>query len=300
MKSAKEVSLLVDEWTKKGLSNPEIIVRTAEAEIGWCYVWGATGQECNPSRRKVYANRDSCPAGEKTEIVKKCQVLNGSKSSCTDCKYYPGSPTLMDDCQGFVKQVCQRVGISFQGGGCTSMWNNSNNWEAQGEIQDLPEQVCCVFWTDTKDPKVKSHIGFYIGNGWMIHCSGEVKKEKLSKKCTHWAIPKGVDCMQPTLRKGCSGQAVVELQTRLIQLGYDLKPYGADGKFGAKTLAAVKAFQQAEGLVPDGVVGVKTWNALLKEQVFYTVRVEHLSKQAAEEIIKKYGGEMTKEGGDNA
>lgn len=298
MNSAKKVNELVESWA--GLSKEEIIVRTATAEIGWCYVWGATGQECNPSRRKVYANNSNCPAKERKEIVNKCQVLNGSEKDCTGCKYYPDSPTLMDDCQGFVKQVCKRVGITFSGGGCTTMWDNAKNWEERGEIQDLPEQVCCVFWTDANDPKTKSHIGFYIGNGWMIHCSGEVIKEKLSNKCTHWAIPKGIDCNQPTLRKGSSGQAVVELQTRLIQLGYDLKPYGADGKFGAKTLAAVKAFQGKEGLTVDGVVGVKTWNALLKEQTFYTVKVEHLSELAAEEIIKKYGGTMTKEGGNNA
>lgn len=35
-----------------------------------------------------------------------------------------------------------------------------------------------------------------------------------------------------------------------------------DGRFGAKTLAAVKAFQRAHTLVVDGVVGAMTWTAL--------------------------------------
>lgn len=63
----------------------------------------------------------------------------------------------------------------------------------------------------------------------------------------------------PTLRCGDSGEAVVYLQTLLRDAG-DTIP--VDGKFGQKTEAAVRAFQQAEGLTVDGIVGAKTWAAL--------------------------------------
>lgn len=39
-------------------------------------------------------------------------------------------------------------------------------------------------------------------------------------------------------------------------------PGDSDGQFGPRTAAAAKAFQLANGLLPDGEVGVKTAEAL--------------------------------------
>jgi peptidoglycan hydrolase-like protein with peptidoglycan-binding domain len=64
----------------------------------------------------------------------------------------------------------------------------------------------------------------------------------------------------PTLKSGYTGAAVVSLQHRLNQLGFNCG--AADGSFGPKTLAAVKAFQRKHGLAVDGVVGPKTWSKL--------------------------------------
>ncbi len=66
-----------------------------------------------------------------------------------------------------------------------------------------------------------------------------------------------------TLRYGDSGEDVAYMQRRLIELGY--LSGTADGKFGAGTLAAVKAFQKANGLVVDGVAGTKTYGVLLSD-----------------------------------
>jgi hypothetical protein len=49
------------------------------------------------------------------------------------------------------------------------------------------------------------------------------------------------------------------VQIRLNTLGY---PLVVDGDFGPRTSAAVKAFQSAHGLVPDGIVGPLTYKAL--------------------------------------
>lgn len=300
MNSATQVNALVEQMRSEGRTKTEIVIRTAEAEIGWPYVWGATGQECTSARREALIKRES--EAEAAVTRRKCQILNGSKSTCDGCKWFPGGErVLIDDCQGFIKQTAKRVGISFTGGGCSSMWRADSNWAAKGTIDTLPEQLCCVFWQDQKNPSVMSHIGWYVGGGYMIHCSGEVKREKLSKRCTHWAIPKGLEGGEipvtlPTIRRGSRGECVTLLQTKLIQRGYDVGNTGADGAYGAKTEAAVKAFQADNGLKSDGICGPATWGALESaETVLYTVTIQHIGQAVADEIVKKYGGTMIRE-----
>lgn len=58
------------------------------------------------------------------------------------------------------------------------------------------------------------------------------------------------------LKNGSSGDDVKALQEGLALLGFD--PGSADGIFGGKTAAAVKAFQESKNLTADGVVGPNT------------------------------------------
>lgn len=66
------------------------------------------------------------------------------------------------------------------------------------------------------------------------------------------------------LRNGSEGGDVKEMQSLLIQLGYDLGKWGADGDFGDATEMAVRAFQKDNGLEVDGVVGENTYGALMQ------------------------------------
>ncbi|MDS0526551.1 peptidoglycan-binding protein [Clostridium sp. SHJSY1] len=65
-----------------------------------------------------------------------------------------------------------------------------------------------------------------------------------------------------TLRMGSQGEEVKRLQNLLINKGYSCGKYGADGDFGQGTYDAVIAFQKANKLEQDGVVGSDTWAAL--------------------------------------
>ena len=64
----------------------------------------------------------------------------------------------------------------------------------------------------------------------------------------------------PRLDPGASGTTVVVIQRLMNQRGYDLV---ADGAYGSVSVAAVKKFQAAKGLVADGQVGPATWPALV-------------------------------------
>jgi peptidoglycan hydrolase-like protein with peptidoglycan-binding domain len=68
--------------------------------------------------------------------------------------------------------------------------------------------------------------------------------------------------MPSTVRKGDSGSDVKLCQERLTVHGF---PCSADGIFGSGTESKVIHFQQIHGLGADGIVGSKTWEALLAE-----------------------------------
>jgi N-acetyl-anhydromuramyl-L-alanine amidase AmpD len=65
---------------------------------------------------------------------------------------------------------------------------------------------------------------------------------------------------RPTLRRGATGDLVKVLQATL----HINATAGGSGVFGPATEAAVRAFQREHGMVPDGIVGPKTWAALDK------------------------------------
>ncbi len=69
--------------------------------------------------------------------------------------------------------------------------------------------------------------------------------------------------MPVPLRTGGHGEAVRDLQQRLVAVGRDVAPDEV-GSFGSGTEVAVRAFQDARGLRVDGIVGRETWSALVE------------------------------------
>ena len=67
----------------------------------------------------------------------------------------------------------------------------------------------------------------------------------------------------PELSLHDKGESVKLAQKLLIKKGYSCGSAGADGEFGQDTYNAVIAFQKANGLDADGVIGENTWTKLL-------------------------------------
>lgn len=316
MNSASQVNDLFQQWKSQGMTKEQLVVKTAEAELGWPYGWGAVASLCTPDKRKYYSQRAGCPAKDAENLIERCQVLRTKKAkmpNCAGCEFFPGDTTGLNDCQGFVKQLLQRVGISLAGGGCTTMWFNDSNWTEKGPKSQMPkDKVCLVFQRDPSDSQKMQHVGLHVKDNVIIECATTVRYNNATKSVwTHYAMVKGLGGNTPmpthaTIRRGSTGPDVVECQQDLIQLGYDLSPYGADGKYGTKTMNAVKSFQSThtdpatgKQLVADGICGQKTWAALdaaIKPGTdLYTVTIQHLTYDQAKEVTSKYGGTMTKE-----
>lgn len=65
------------------------------------------------------------------------------------------------------------------------------------------------------------------------------------------------------LNEGDTGEAVADVQDRLVALGFGPMT-DALGVFGIATRAAVEAFQRHRGLRVDGVCGAQTWQTLVE------------------------------------
>jgi N-acetyl-anhydromuramyl-L-alanine amidase AmpD len=120
----------------------------------------------------------------------------------------------------------------------------------------------------TRWPSIKRVVGhmdlastqcpaFDVGQWWTEVSGGVYRK------------PIPVDRAKPTvslpmLARGAEGSTVKILQEELKKVG--LYTLSIDGDFGPATDRAVRAFQQARGLLIDGKVGPATWTEIFSNK----------------------------------
>lgn len=266
MYTTKDAETLAARLKEEAASKPEIIRQSSALCLGWPYVWASQGEMCTPEWRR---NRiPYCRAQKYADTIRdNCPVLSDNAASCAGCKW---NGVRCFDCRGFTRWLLAQAGVPLYGESVTTQWETASNWAARGAIDTLPRGlVCCVF-----RPR---HTGMYMGDGSVRHCSGTVKEEALpgKPKWERWGIPAGLYTTDelrkaslnvddekniPTLRRGSQSESVAEIQAFLnakYSAGLDV-----DGIFGSVTEAAVKVFQQKNGLTADGIIGPKTWKAL--------------------------------------
>lgn len=127
-------------------------------------------------------------------------------------------------------------------------------------------------------------------NAWLIAASYLANRKRGGKTAFQWADENNVEAVtrivnggilglsdrrhrtaralaalggieqRPILRIGDEGDSVLLLQRALAAKGFS--PGAIDGDFGPKTEQSVKAFQVANNLSTDGIVGILTWKSL--------------------------------------
>ena len=244
------------------MTKPDIVRAWCLERIGCPYIYGGTGQPCTVEYRKARAAQYP----DKAEKIKRnCPRMMGRATTCTDCRWCDpetGVGKLAYDCAQLSRGAMAAVGISLVSG-ANSQWERTQS-EERGEIDSMPlDKVCLVF---RRDGDHMGHVGIYMGDGSVTHAKGHdwgvVNQPLEDVNFTHWLIPLGLydgKPARPILRQGASGQDVEYLQTLLCGVGEIIT---VDGTFGPATTKAVKAFQKANGLIVDGIVGAKTLAAL--------------------------------------
>ena len=83
------------------------------------------------------------------------------------------SPSTSFDCSGFVSYVYNQCGWDFGRLGAQGLYNISARTSS-------PKPGDLVFFTGTYDTPGISHVGIYVGDGWMLHCGDPISYANLN------------------------------------------------------------------------------------------------------------------------
>ena len=87
------------------------------------------------------------------------------------------SPSTSFDCSGFVSYVYNQCGWSFGRLGAQGLYNICSRTSS-------PRPGDLVFFTGTYDTPGISHVGIYVGDGWMLHCGDPISYANLNS--SYW------------------------------------------------------------------------------------------------------------------
>ena len=251
----------VETEEKTMLSNIQLVAYCeAVLREQWAYWYGTCGYECTTS---LY--------NQKKE--KYPQHYTASRKGGYEADIAAGKRCA--DCSGLIKSFFWKGG-EIDGANVYKSHNMPDTnaegilkmCDETGDIGTIPDIPGLVVWKS-------GHIGVYVGGGYTIEMRGfayDCVKRKVSEgPWTKWGkLPASVLSYTDiayapgsrTLFRGCVGDDVEYLQEFLMQLGFALPKYGADGDYGSETEAAVRAFQNAVGLEETGAFADGDWKLL--------------------------------------
>lgn len=212
------------------------------------------------------------------------------------------------DCSGLTRWAADQHGLKYHHGSNSMYLYDSSHKGVLTSGMELP--IGAYVYTGNKDKK--PHIGTYTGDGYVTEASGSnagVIRTKLhGGKWKYWSLGKGItydfipekkaEEQVKVYKKGSKGSEVKKIQQLLLDRGYKLPKYGADGSYGAETEAAVKQFQKDWGLAQDGIVGPETLKMLEntpEKTKTYTVTIKGATKKEADELKAQFKSVSVKE-----
>ena len=182
-------------------------------------------------------------------------------------------------------------------------------WAAYREACELTAYLCAMYHLDPLGsvrfkgvdvPVIIDHAGSHalgLGNNhgdvrhWFPKVIGKTMDDIRADVADLMGDTGAADYAQP-LQRGDNGDDVRGLQETLIALGYDLGKWGADGAFGYATEAAVKAFQDDEGLTVTGVADDETCDYLVyrhgQTSKRFDIALRDLSYADMREIVTRW------------
>ena len=238
---------------------------------------GIAGKETLKKLDSVYKNADSDKDDDSLRMGDSGSAVKDLQTKLKKLGYYDGTvdSTFGSGTYAAVRAFQKKYNLTADGvaGSETlkkldSVYKNANS-DKDGDSLRMGDSG-----SDVKDLQTKlKKLGYYdgtvdstFGSGTYAAVKAFQKKYNLTadgvagsetlKKLDSAYKNADSDKDDDSLRKGATGSAVKNLQTKLKKLGF----YNAsiDGDYGDTTVAAVKAFQKKYGLTADGVAGSAT------------------------------------------
>ena len=145
------------------MTKVEYLLEWMQSRLGNPYIYGATQKDCTPTYRK---ERIEQYPKYKDSIKRNCQVLNGSKNNCAECKWYDNTnniPKKAYDCAIYSVGEHEQLELPMLFL-VLPLSGRSDIWAEKGKFS--PHKLCS--FSDSLG--TKQHVGWY--NGYAYPCSG--------------------------------------------------------------------------------------------------------------------------------
>ena len=242
---------------------------------------GIAGKETLKKLDSVYKNEDSDKDDDSLRMGDSGSAVKDLQTKLKKLGYYSGTvdSTFGSGTYAAVRAFQKKYNLTADGvAGSETLKKLDSAYKNANSDKDDDSLRMGDSGSDVKDLQTKlKKLGYYdgtvdstFGSGTYAAVKAFQKKYNLTadgvagsetlKKLDSAYKNADSDKDDDSLRKGATGSAVKNLQTKLKKLGF----YNAyvDGSYGDTTVAAVKAFQKKYNLTADGVAGSETLKKL--------------------------------------